>query len=483
MPFTINYRRNVRPQRAEDIALWAENEFKKLEQTLTSQITGATGTSSGTVPVFLDSGGGGDDLTFPGPPGPQGNPGPTGSAGAPGNPGPVVAMFANDGEEGPAGPPGPPGPQGNPGSTGIQGLMGSPGAPGADGEDGEDSLVPGPPGPTGPQGIPGNTGAPGVAGPPGLPGEDGADGFDSLVPGPPGSQGIQGIQGNTGTQGSQGPIGIPGIDGDDGSDSIVPGPAGANGPAGAPGTTGAQGPVGPAVVFVNEPDEPLDYPLPGPQGIQGIQGPAGSGGGTTLYLPTDVDVDDLSSLVPINGYSPPQEGNWTFLGQALLSGSNATVGPIVWTGDFEEIWGVYFISGYSNVAVGRLMMGAASISNTALTDGSRISANVTAPTSCPSIPGVPLSPTVDNTARGGRFWISGASGSLKTYNIEGWNGNPSVATPTNLFRACGSFSDLGTNLPIQRLQLRAYDAITGTASTRTFNSGTYLCAWGRKSNQ
>jgi hypothetical protein len=147
---------------------------------------------------------------------------------------------------------------------------------------------------------------------------------------------------------------------------------------------------------------------------------------------------------------------WQFLGTA--TGAAVTVGPVVWTGTFQQFLIHYLIKGYNGgTPVGRILVGAASISTTAATNGSSLSEGVTAPTSAPSIPGCPLAVTLSAIARQGVIHIDGASGSFKSYEILGQNGNPAVATPPTMFRAAGVFSDLGTNLPLQRAQLSVYD--------------------------
>lgn len=173
---------------------------------------------------------------------------------------------------------------------------------------------------------------------------------------------------------------------------------------------------------------------------------------------------------------------WQFLGTA--TGATTTVGPVVWTGTFTQFMVDYWIAGYNGgTPVGRLLFGAASISTTALTNGSSLSEGVTAPTAAQSIPGCPLAVTLSAIARGGTVHVRGASGALKTYEILGGNGNASVSVARTLFRAAGSFSDLGTNLPLQRMQLTVYDTLTATsASAQTFTSGTYLTVWGRNND-
>lgn len=174
--------------------------------------------------------------------------------------------------------------------------------------------------------------------------------------------------------------------------------------------------------------------------------------------------------------------DYTLLGTA--SGATTTVGPVIWTGTFTRFFIDYFIAGYNGgTPVGRMLFGAASISTTALTNGSSLDAGpqsvFAAPTNALSIPGCPLAVALSAIARRGTALVRGASGALKTYEVQGANGNASVSAAPTFFRAVGSFSDLSTNLPLQRMQLSVYDTLTATAvSAQTFLSGTYLTVWG-----
>jgi hypothetical protein len=191
-------------------------------------------------------------------------------------------------------------------------------------------------------------------------------------------------------------------------------------------------------------------------------------------------------LVPISP-APAQDfasnpTAWVFIG--LATGATTTVGPIVWTQTCREGMFHYVIKGYNGgTPVGRFLTGAASISTTALTNGSSLSEGVTAATSAPSIPGIPLAVTLSAIAREGWIFVYGASGDLKSINVIGQEGNPSVSSPPTLYRATGVFSDLGTNLPLLRAQLTVYDTLTATsASAQAFTSGTLLEGWCRNGN-
>jgi len=173
---------------------------------------------------------------------------------------------------------------------------------------------------------------------------------------------------------------------------------------------------------------------------------------------------------------------WSFLG--TISGTGVTVGPLIWTGQFQQIYGEYIIGGYSGgTPVGRLQYGSASISTTAATNGNSLMEGATVDATSINVPGTPLASTLTSIARMGHFFISGASGAFKQVRIDGLNGNPAVGTAPTIFEARSFFSDLGTNLLLQRLQLTVYDTLTTTAvSANTFIATTQLWAWGRNND-
>lgn len=176
---------------------------------------------------------------------------------------------------------------------------------------------------------------------------------------------------------------------------------------------------------------------------------------------------------------------WQFIGTA--TGATTTVGPVTTASTFQQYMVKYQIKGYNGgTPVGRFLCGTASISTTTLTNSFSISEGVTAPTTGAggtAIPGLPLAVTLSNTQRSGTILIDGASGAVKVIDVIGNEQTPAVATAPTLFRGASFFSDLGTNLPLQRFQLTVYDTLTAVAvSAQTFNSGTYLTVWGRNND-
>lgn len=217
----------------------------------------------------------------------------------------------------------------------------------------------------------------------------------------------------------------------------------------------------------------------GPIGATGPAGMVGQDGEPIEPFPLPM-IHASGSLG--RGLFAPDGKNWAFLGTA--SGATTTVGPIVWPGQYQQIKFAYIITGYNGgTPVGRILCGGASISTTALTNGNGLMENGTPNATSVSVPGCPLAVTLSSIARAGWGFINGASGSLKQINIAGMEGNPAVATSPVLFSAGSFFSDLGTNLLLQRLQLTVYDTLIATAaSAQTFNAGTQLWAWGRNND-
>jgi len=355
-------------------------------------------------------------------------------------------------------------------------------------------------GPTGP------TGPTGPAGVIGTPGEDGEDGADSLVPGP------QGLTGASGTAGPQGPAGafIVGIDGADGEDGLpgVPGVAGAGGSAGAAGATGPQGPVG----FGLDGD-PGEDGMPGILGPSGVAGAAGAAGPTGPQGPVgfgmDGDQGDQgdpawgtptvgTNMGPTRAQLAPSAKNWTFLGRSQLAATATTVGPVIWTGTYANLYFEYIIVGYIGSGIGRILCGASTPSVTAATNSVRVQdqngvtgATITGSTFASAAvpqPGIPLTALAASVnGRSGVGWIWGNSGSIKAIKIEGNNMTSGttglgITTSPNIFIGTSYFSDLSTNLPIQQVQLTSFSATNGIVIGAAFSIGTYISVWGRNND-
>lgn len=181
---------------------------------------------------------------------------------------------------------------------------------------------------------------------------------------------------------------------------------------------------------------------------------------------------------------------WAFCGTSTAAAT--TVGPVSATtccsgGLCTQFMVFYQIRGYNGgTPVGRLLAANGTISTTALTNSFSVSEGVTAPSTGSggtAIPGLPLAVTLSAIGRSGVVFIDGASGQIKTMNVIGNEGTPSVATAPTLFRGASFLSDLGSNLALANFQLTVYDTLTAVAaSAQAFTTGTYLMVLGRKTD-
>lgn len=246
--------------------------------------------------------------------------------------------------------------------------------------------------------------------------------------------------------------------------------------AGAAGATGPAGPQGPQLYSVmqgDQGDEVLSY-----AGIQSVN----------------------NSMGTTRAQCSPDAKNWAFLGRAKLAATATTVGPVIWTGTYLNLYFEYVITGYAGTAIGRVLCGPGTPSTTALTNTVRVIEVTGTSTAAGTAvlgsvfgsaatnqPGVPLSALLiaANVARSGVGWLWGDSGSLKTIKIEGTNATTGTialgATPSTTLGS-SYFSDLGTNLPIQQMQLTSYTLRDGAVIGSAFAVGTYLTVWGRNND-
>lgn len=209
--------------------------------------------------------------------------------------------------------------------------------------------------------------------------------------------------------------------------------------------------------------------------------------GTNAFSARSDHTHTIGSGIVTRAMANADEKAWSFIGTA--TGSTVTIGPVTTAGTFRQFMVYYFISGYAGgTPIGRLLMGPSTPSTTALTNGNNLREAATATaaftaTTAASIPGIPFSVTATAISRAGVVYIDGASGSLKSYQVTGQNGNASVSAPPTQFLATGWFSDLSTNLPLKQFQLTVYDTLVAVAaSTNAFTAGTYLSVWGRNTD-
>jgi hypothetical protein len=241
-------------------------------------------------------------------------------------------------------------------------------------------------------------------------------------------------------------------------------------------------------------------------GTQGATGATGAQGATSPSMMMGENGEDGDSYFGLTTGAvnrstlAPNAKNWAFLGRAKLAAGATIVGPVVWTGQYANLYFEYVVTGYAGAAIGRVLCGPAAPSTSALTNTARV-IEVTGVTTLAGTavlgtvfgsaatnqPGIPLAAVTPatNVARSGVGWLWGDSGSLKTIKIEGTNATTATialgATPSTTIGS-SYFSDLGTNLPIQQMQLTSYTARDGVTIGSAFNTGTYLTVWGRNND-
>lgn len=169
--------------------------------------------------------------------------------------------------------------------------------------------------------------------------------------------------------------------------------------------------------------------------------------------------------------------NWTLLGTATATNAVRS-GTITWAGTFEELWFEYFIAGYSNTAIGRLIVGpTAGLSETATNHCCSLIEGVTLTATSVSIPGWPTAVTVNNVERYGSMFVKNVAGQVKRMWGHG-NHAGTAATAVPLQMLFGGLMSDATNA-INKAELAVYAAITGAViSAITFTSAT-LNVWGR----
>lgn len=305
-----------------------------------------------------------------------------------------------------------------------------------------------------------------------VPGMDGNDGEDGQTI--PGKDGTAGIQGVTGSSGRDGIVILP-DDPMEPDQIVIPGPQGVAGPAGV-GTTGATGVSGITMFHEEIVESDLIY-IPGPKGDTGTAGTNAASSGPIIWIPEDPPYPE-DQIPP----EYPSDKNVVYLGR--VTGTGVTVGPLIWFDVFEWIKFKYQIGGYSGgTPVGRVLMGSAAIAPTGLTTGNVLVEGATVNNTSVNVPGTPLAVTLSSIARSGWGTIRGESGAQKQIDIHGMSGNPNSGTAPLSLEARAFFNDLGTNLPIKRLQLTVYDTlITAAVSANQFTATTYIEAWGIRKN-
>lgn len=175
---------------------------------------------------------------------------------------------------------------------------------------------------------------------------------------------------------------------------------------------------------------------------------------------------------------PADAKGWQFLGQGAASAAVRT-STVTWTGTYAQLWVEYYITGYSNTTVGRVIPGlAAGPLETTGNCCTSIIEGVTLNVTSVSAAGWPTSVTIDQVPRYGHMWIENRGTDVKRMSGHGQSAGTAPTTCPRQYRAEGLANI--TAGPIQSMKLCTYDLLTGsTVSTRTFNAGTVINCWGR----
>lgn len=170
--------------------------------------------------------------------------------------------------------------------------------------------------------------------------------------------------------------------------------------------------------------------------------------------------------------------SWYFLGQGVANGTVRS-NVVSWVGTYKQLWIEYYISGYSNISIGRVICGTtAGISETAGTHCSSLIEGVTLNSTSVSVPGWPTGVTLSNVARYGHMYIMNVANQVKRMTGHGQHSGTAPTTVPIQMRMAGMYNN--TTSLINSIGFVNYDNITATVvSPRTFNAGTYINVWGR----
>lgn len=177
------------------------------------------------------------------------------------------------------------------------------------------------------------------------------------------------------------------------------------------------------------------------------------------------------------------DNSWKFLGKGLVPAVAAVrTPPVNWSGSYKQLMIEYYISGYGGNAIGRVIVGTTTPSESALFMCNKIVEIVTAVptiTNAVSIPGWPTAGgTATNVARYGIMHVNNPATDVKRMTGTGQHtGVAPTATPTMVTYA-GMWSNNTTQ--INCVSMASFSLVTGAAApTVTFSPNTYVAVWGR----
>jgi hypothetical protein len=169
---------------------------------------------------------------------------------------------------------------------------------------------------------------------------------------------------------------------------------------------------------------------------------------------------------------------WKFLGGATLGAAAARTSDVIWTGSFNCLLVKYWISGYAGNAIGRIILGSGSLSETATDCSCELIEGTTRTTTAVNICGWPTATSLNTNPRYGWFTVfneSGASQARRAFG-DGMHGGAVGTVPTRM--QMSAFKN--TVAQMDRARMTSFNAITGNTVGSNLNAGSNIKVWGLK---
>lgn len=166
---------------------------------------------------------------------------------------------------------------------------------------------------------------------------------------------------------------------------------------------------------------------------------------------------------------------WKQLGEQILGSAAARTSDVIWTGDFKILKIQYLITGYAGGAIGRIILGSGSLSETATDCSCELIERTTATTTAVSICGWPTAATASTNARWGEFVIDNRTGSNARMGYgTGMHGGSATTVATGM-QMSGFKSAIAQ---IDRARLTSFTGVTGNTVGSNLNAASYIRVWG-----
>lgn len=166
---------------------------------------------------------------------------------------------------------------------------------------------------------------------------------------------------------------------------------------------------------------------------------------------------------------------WKNLGEQILGSAAARTGDVIWTGDYKVIVFQYLIPGYAGGAIGRVIVGSGSLSETATDCSCELTEAGTRNTSSVSVCGWPTAVTANTNRRWGEFRMNNVTGSsVRDAYGRGGHGGSATTVPSGMTMV-GFKAAVGQ---IDRARLTSFTGPTGNTVGSNLNAGTFLRVMG-----